>query len=60
MSAVPCDECHGERLSPESLAVTVGGINISAFCDKSVTEALEFIERPGADRPGKDDRRATF
>ena len=43
MSAVPCDACHGQRLSPESLAVTVGGINISAFCDKSVTEALEFI-----------------
>ena len=44
MSAVPCDECHGQRLSPESLAVTVGGINISAFCDKSVTEALEFVD----------------
>ncbi len=44
MSAVPCDACHGQRLSPESLAVTVGGINISAFCDKSVTEALKFIQ----------------
>lgn len=44
MSAVPCDECGGRRLSKESLAVTVGGINISEFCDKSVTEALEFIE----------------
>ena len=44
MSAVPCDECHGQRLSKESLAVTVGGINISAFCDKSVTEALEFVD----------------
>ena len=44
MSAVPCDECHGQRLSEESLAVTVGGINISAFCDKSVTEALEFVD----------------
>ncbi len=44
MSAVPCDECHGRRLSKESLAVTVGGLNISEFCDKSVTEALEFIE----------------
>ena len=43
MSAVPCDECHGQRLSPESLAVTVGGINISTLCDKSVTEALEFV-----------------
>ena len=44
MSAVPCDECHGQRLSKESLAVTVGGISISAFCDKSVTEALEFVD----------------
>ncbi len=43
MSAIPCDACHGKRLSPLSLAVTVGGINISEFCDKSVTEALEFI-----------------
>ena len=43
-SAVPCDECHGKRLSPESLAVTVGGVNIADFCDKSVTEALEFVE----------------
>ena len=44
MSAVPCDACHGQRLSPESLAVTVGGLNISQFCDKSVTEALEFVD----------------
>ena len=44
MSAVPCDECHGKRLSAESLAVTVGGINIADLCDKSVTEALEFFD----------------
>ena len=44
MSAIPCDACHGQRLSPESLAVTVGGLNISQFCDKSVTEALEFVD----------------
>ncbi len=44
MNAVPCDECHGKRLSPESLAVTVGGVNIADFCDKSVTEALEFVQ----------------
>lgn len=43
MSAIPCDACHGKRLSPVSLAVTVGGINISDFCDKSVTQALDFI-----------------
>ena len=44
MSAVPCDACHGRRLSPESLGVTVGGLNISELCDKSVTEALEFVD----------------
>ncbi len=44
MSAIPCDACHGKRLSPISLAVTVGGINISDFCDKSVSEALDFID----------------
>lgn len=44
MSAIPCDSCHGERLSPESLAVTVGGINISELCRKSIVKALEFID----------------
>lgn len=44
MAEIPCDECHGERLSKESLAVTVGGINISDFCKKSVVDALDFIK----------------
>jgi excinuclease ABC subunit A len=44
MSAIPCDACKGKRLSPISLAVTVGGINISQFCDMSITEALDFLE----------------
>lgn len=44
MSAIPCDACHGKRLSPMSLAVTVGGINISDFCEKSITEALDFVQ----------------
>lgn len=43
MSAIPCDQCHGKRLSPTSLSVTVGGINISDFCEKSITDALQFI-----------------
>ena len=42
MTEIPCDACHGERLSKESLAVTVGGINISDFCKKSVTDAIAF------------------
>lgn len=44
MSAIPCDACKGKRLAPISLAVTVGGINISQFCDMSITEALDFLE----------------
>ncbi|MBQ1507359.1 MAG: excinuclease ABC subunit UvrA, partial [Ruminococcus sp.] len=44
MTEIPCDECHGERLSKESLAVTVGGINISDFCKKSVVDSLEFVK----------------
>ncbi len=43
MSATPCEECHGRRLSPESLGVTVGGLNISEFCDMSVDNALNFM-----------------
>lgn len=44
MSAIPCDACGGQRLNPVSLAVTVGDINISAFCEKSVSDALSFIQ----------------
>ncbi|MFU0833432.1 MAG: excinuclease ABC subunit UvrA [Oscillospiraceae bacterium] len=44
MSAIPCDACHGKRLSPASLSVTVGGINIADLCDKSITEALNFFD----------------
>ena len=44
MSSEVCPACHGRRLKPTSLAVTVGGINIADFCDKSVSEELEFIK----------------
>ncbi|WP_297196106.1 excinuclease ABC subunit UvrA [uncultured Flavonifractor sp.] len=45
MSERPCPDCGGKRLRKEALAVTVGGINIDAFCRKSVTEALEFVDQ---------------
>ncbi len=45
MSAIPCDACHGKRLSPLSLAVTVGGLNIAELCDLSVVKALDFVEQ---------------
>lgn len=44
MSDAICPKCHGERLNDVSLAVTVGGLNISDFCKMSVINALEFIE----------------
>ncbi len=44
MSSIPCDMCGGRRLSKEILSVTVGGINISEFCDMSIEEALGFID----------------
>ena len=44
MAEIPCDECGGRRLSKASLAVTVGGLNISEFCDMPVINALEFIK----------------
>lgn len=40
----PCPECHGKRLNPNILAVTVGGKNIDEFCRLSVAVALDFIE----------------
>ncbi len=39
----PCPDCHGKRLSPTSLSVTVGGLNIHDFCAMSVADALAFI-----------------
>lgn len=44
MSEVECPECHGKRLKPEYLAVTVGGMNISSVTDLSVNDCLEFFE----------------
>ncbi len=44
MSERPCPDCEGRRLRKESLAVTVGGISIDDFCQKSVTDALAFLD----------------
>ncbi len=44
MSYHPCPDCHGDRLSPIVLAVTVGGLNIMEFCKLSVAQELEFID----------------
>ena len=38
-----CHQCHGKRLKPGVLAVTVGEKNIAEFSDMSVRQALEFV-----------------
>lgn len=44
MTGMECPSCHGDRLKPTSLAVTVGGVNISQFTQMSVRQELEFLE----------------
>ncbi len=43
MTACKCPDCDGTRLKPEILSVTVGGKNISEFCDMSIVKAIDFI-----------------
>ena len=45
MKECDCPECHGRRLRPEYLAVTVGSKNISEITDFSVKKSLEFFSR---------------
>ena len=45
MRISPCPECRGQKLRPELLAVTVGGRNIMEFCDMSVSDAVDFVEK---------------
>ena len=44
MRTVPCPSCGGRRLKKESLAVTVGGLNISELCSLSVSALADFFE----------------
>lgn len=44
MASRPCPVCHGQRLKPESLAVTVGGENIIQISSMSITEALVWTQ----------------
>ena len=40
----PCPTCHGKRLKPEVLAVTVGGKSIIEFSEMSVRDELAFLD----------------
>ena len=43
MREVPCPACGGARLKPESLGVTVGGLNIHELCDLSIAKAADAL-----------------
>ena len=43
MTEIPCKACHGARLKPETLAVTVGGKNIDEVTRMTIREADEFF-----------------
>lgn len=43
MTVTPCDSCHGQRLKPESLAVTVGQYNISELTCLSVKRLISYF-----------------
>jgi len=44
MSERPCETCHGQRLRPEALAVTVGGESISAITALPIKDLLRWVQ----------------
>ncbi len=44
MSECPCPDCQGRRLRKESLAVTVGTMNIDQYTRLSVSDALDYMD----------------
>ncbi|MGZ8597696.1 MAG: excinuclease ABC subunit UvrA, partial [Actinomycetota bacterium] len=44
MREIPCRACKGARLRPETLAVTVAGLNIAELTDRSIRDTLTFVD----------------
>jgi excinuclease ABC subunit A len=44
MSSNPCPDCKGTRLKKESLAVTVGNMNISDICTLPISDIKSFFD----------------
>ncbi|MEM9798609.1 MAG: excinuclease ABC subunit UvrA [Pseudomonadota bacterium] len=40
----PCGSCDGYRLRPEALAVKIAGLHVGQVVEKSIREALEWVE----------------
>jgi excinuclease ABC subunit A len=45
MREVSCETCHGARLKPEVLAVTIGDKNISEICELSIADCATFLKQ---------------
>jgi excinuclease ABC subunit A len=45
MREVSCASCHGARLKPEILAITIGGLSIAQVCDLSIGDVVEFFDK---------------
>jgi excinuclease ABC subunit A len=45
MAIGPCEDCRGDRLKPEALAVTLGGRSIADLCRLSVEETHRFFQQ---------------
>ncbi|MCY3714517.1 MAG: excinuclease ABC subunit UvrA [Gemmatimonadetes bacterium] len=45
MAIGECDLCHGERLKPEALSVTLGGLSIAALCRLPILDIRAFFEK---------------
>ena len=43
-ATIACPACHGKRLRPEILAVTVGGKNIHEVCEMAAVDSLAFFD----------------
>ena len=56
MAAVPCPECGGKRLRPQSLSVLVDGRNIVSVTELSISAAHDWVERLAAADSPLDDR----
>ena len=41
---IVCHSCHGDRLRPEILSVTVGGKNIIELCRMPIRDEIEFFD----------------
>lgn len=53
MSTTPCPICHGARLKPEALAITIGDKNINEVTDMTIAQADEFFSKLKLDKRQK-------